>query len=660
MKKLLFILFLLLFINGCANAPSINRSCKIVVNITSEVTPVIHASTGEGEYDQTKNQYVLNVDSTTPVDISLSHEDYDTLTLSFTSTELMKGEIVKDVVFNKIKTVSVELYINTEANPEDIQISGVDAVKDGKKIKFTLPSRKDTYQIEISATAFRTISLNITPEDIITGELKKDLFLIRENEVLLTFITENYMNPVTPKSIRKQIEYSGKFKKNSYVFIVEKDDEIFYFDDKILKNIYLHATSDITIDISSQKSYQKYYQVTVPYNYQGSYYYEIDGVRFDLNIQNSFYEKTIVIPYNSKILYVEENNGIFKYSYHKGYDPESKIISLKLEDFEELKEHKFKFRFINFFTNQPLNSIMIDAVEVTADENGLFEFYNYPELEGFVYSMDFLFLAERLEGEMMVIEKHVYPLAEGVIINFVDENNNILDAIPSRTEYEKIGEKTIFKNFLIASNYQLYINDETIISIDDRKITYQNPLFIQMFDYVEIEGKCYYEIKKPIVISSDLHEIYIIINSSNHALIDVYKNDKLCSPQSSKGLNVQGYLLKPGDKTKIDIFAGYNRYTLNHVWTEEMLTKGYLYIDGDTGMEIDLNQISIVLADGLTYREVEFYGYYQTNISEDGRTITLKYATYNPRFIVSLKNENDEIVQRYVYIYENQDTYYID
>ena len=73
MRKI-FIVFCLFCLWGCSNK-SLQKPCKIVINIASEVIPEITVSNGKGQFDIEKMQYTLETKDASPVDISLSHGD---------------------------------------------------------------------------------------------------------------------------------------------------------------------------------------------------------------------------------------------------------------------------------------------------------------------------------------------------------------------------------------------------------------------------------------------------------------------------------------------------------------------------------------------------------------------------------------------------------
>lgn len=618
MKKILIILVFLLLV-GCTNDyPDFNDDVTITLNITSEVDPVITASRGEGVYDKANKVYTLTVSTAATVDISLSHEDYETLTLSFTSTDLLEGNIVRDVEFIHPHRAKAVITVKTSAPTSSIQIDGYEYTSKGNTFTMQFPNRNIDTNIKISAPGYQEVIVPIKPEMLVVGYHQTTVVLPKNDEVVISYRMRNNKSvELIDLYTRDYLEKTTS--RDQVYYVLKKGTEVYYQDNTTNNLVYLKADKSQEI-FPFGPSATQYYIVETADNFLingHTIYYEYQNKRYIANfeayIDDKQYYKTN-IPVGSEILYLDGNDIAYKKEVS-----EQQNISLTKDDFNELSPLSLKLKLYDIYNNKVIDKFMISDVEYIDIDDYII--YQYPNLylENYYIENSDLLLQEYIDGEWITNVK-VIPKEDGILVRFKDAEDNII----------KFGEVD-YRIYDAMYQRQFIIDNNSSIQYLGREFIFNTRGYLPNLSRTEIDGKKYYVLDEPIKLNTDEYEFMIYIESNKEFLnIEIIHNNQwyFYSNPGSYGLNVKQNDLVivrvlEYEDSKIPI-----TYESRINLTEEYLKKGMIKLTEKAELINVLPSFKIVAGEG-----VEITSFYLSHnlyyIDDEGNIFYL----YNPDFI---------------------------
>lgn len=502
MKKILIII-VLLFLVGCANDyPDYTDDVSITLNITSEVNPIITPSRGEGIYDETSKKYTLKVSTVATVDISLSYEGYETLTLSFSSTELLQGDITKDVEFIHPHRAKVVLELKTSAPTNEILIEEHEYTNKGNIFTFLFPNRQVNTNIKVSAPGYQNITIPITPEKLIVGYYNTKEILPKDDEVLIKYQKVNNQT-IDFYNFSNREYISPSLISDQIIYIFKKGDEVIYYDTTLNNNVYFKADQSKEIFPFGPLA-DKYYSVDYKdREFFNSYkmYYEYENRRYIASVYNDYLEDAKIyktnIPIGSKILY-QSNNMI---AYKKEIE-ENELITLNEEAFYNLEPFILKVKLYDVYNNVSVDSyIFRDNENYATGDYFYFSFSDFESSNYYIENNDLL-LQEFIDDQW-ITSVNVIPKEDGIIYKFEDIDGNPI--LFDNLDY-------LVKEYPFSSNF--IIDQQSSIDYENRQISYYYRNYLLNFDRIEIDGKRYYTITDPIVLKTDQYQLTLYFDIS--------------------------------------------------------------------------------------------------------------------------------------------------
>jgi hypothetical protein len=505
MKKIIFILFVL-FLGGCGNAIShINQEATVILYIDSQVEPEITYSRGVGTYDSSKKEFELKVKSIAPVDICLSYDGYLSKTISISSEELLSGLVEKNITFKETKKTMVSIRVITEAPLEDVEVLGWDFVQEEDYFTTQLPSRDQFLTITIRAGIdYQEKTIQLTPDDLITGVVKKEIILPRTDQVILSTDKANQYLLSVRKAHTDEV-LMGIPAQGKYHYVVEKNQEIYYFNYFTRKTHYMKLTQDQYLtSIDDGMHYRSYtISASAPTYIKNNLYYELNNHIYPAPISIEGKDiQTIYISVYAELFFVSFDESKIYFHYHKGFAYGNPFVSIMADDFLSPVPHPLKINYFDAVNGVYLEEISIDEVIYQADENHVFtQFEQYPsQIDGYVMAneLDAITSASKQE-ETWESTIYLFPQAEGIIIHIVDQNGTPLDAEIDNVTYTKVGTDFVLTN-LLFDPLGLYEYQLLNIKYQDSYYYENFVLFAQMLEVVETEGKVYLEYLQPIAL----------------------------------------------------------------------------------------------------------------------------------------------------------------
>ena len=566
----------MLFLTGCQEAsPKLDSDCNITLNITSPVNPDITSSRGEGSYDEATKTYNLTVATTAQVDISLSYPDFETVTVSFSQSELLEKTIIRDIEFGKEPTATVVFNINTDAKYDEIIIPNHDFSRNNRTFTIVLPSRDITETIQISKEGYQDINVEISPENLVVGYYYQELFLIKDEEVLITFqLNEELFYSFSLFNVETNEPYRSQTLNYRYFYVLNKNEEVYYFDPVISAYQYLKADTNQIINVATNSidAENNFIIDNNDFPYINDLYYEYQGYRKQVTYSLNEDELYTNIPVGAQILY-HYNNKLFYYSKNTS---NLHVISLDVNDFNDGIPFEPNVRIFNTYNEQYLDEITYNDVTLSADNN-FFKFTNtkYLNIDGYYLNQDNLLIQFQDENEEWITELTAIPAADGVILKFVDENNQPIEV------------DDLFINFSVRN---LFINVNDSVTIGTRHIGFDYFDYIKKLNYIQIDGKYYYSSNNPIKISTDIYPFAIYQETTNpDSFFHLQLGDGSVPDYYSNG-DIRIYNFKVGDMIQI------TTKKLNQVYiypmTKDVLERGIMKID-DIGMELPLDSFKV-------------------------------------------------------------------
>ena len=639
MRKI-FIIFAFMILVGCTNEfPSFNDKVSITLNITSEVDPIITPSRGEGVYDSSNKSYKITVPNSAPLDISLSHEDYQTLTLTFTSGELLEGDIIRNVEFGKEQTAKVVINIITEAETKDIQIENFEYTNSSKKFTINFPNRNIDTVIKVSAPGYKTFEIPITPEDLVVGYFDRTILLAKENEIVISLKVKDYYY-IPLYNLYTNEEIVPSMGSGYAYYVVNKGDELVYSDQLLNSNVYLKADQDIEIFPYGDINAKKYYIQNDPFMRDGTLYYEYNNVRYKAVLEPSEQGLKTNIPIGSKILIVKGN----RFAYTKTIET-SEILNLNKDAFNEFQQLDLKVKVFDLLNNKFINSFNDYKNKYTAID-GYFKISNTE-----VMPSDYIFdnldlLYQQYINNEWVTMINAYPIAEGIIIKCLDmDGNPIMNDDKDYLIYE------------LSSNNGFLLDLRSAINYEDREISFSYRNYLPNLDYQQIDGKYYYVVSDPVVINTNLYEFTILINGTDYMEIKIEIGDTIYNVYQP---SYYTYFI---DTSKIDYinitFSHYKdketkySYITKITLTDELIKRGFIRVNSQAEIEPNPN-FTVTAGEGIEIIDISVnHGFFYI----EGNRV---YYLYSPISIEVTYIKDNIVITDYFTFYQNKSNYIIE
>lgn len=645
MKKL-FILFIFLILVGCTNTSSVyNRKTIIKLNITTDVEPTITPSFGVGKYDKSSKVYTLELPSISQVDISLSHEGYDTVTVTFSTSELLTDKLEKNVIFDKTQKAICIIDVFTTADADNITIDGYDFTKKGKIFTVNIDTRLEPQTLKITAPGYQTITIDISPEDLIIGYYKKKIIMPKEDEIILSykFIKDIH---VSIFDIYTNKSYDYLFIENGYCFYrLNKGTEI-YYQDNLYGTTYLKLDETTEISPFGYINNDVYIVNSIP-NDLNNYYFEFNGNRHQIMFYSSNNMIRTNVPIGSQI--VHYNDGLI--SYKKHIDTTEKL-SLDLNDFDTPKPYTFKLKLFDKINNKDVSQISDNENTYTLI-NGYFEVnvINFLPIDYILESNNMILQTQDESGEW-ITKMNAVPKAKGVIYHFTDSNDNTI--LFDGNDY--IILDLLSEHYSSALLYQ-YNN---IVKLDTGRyfdVSYTN--YLPNMKLISQDDDWYYIIEEPIQLDTEHYPFYVKIDlayPSNSGFI-VYVNEPT-------GYDHQGnnsyFKVKENDVIYINVnyYGDKNpiTYSSQVVITKELLDIGFV-LRNTQGFSKDYTMFELTAEENIEI--INVYSSYTILYLDKGDKTNVIYMDIPHEFYVDYKINDSIMVKKFIFD-ENISIYHID
>jgi hypothetical protein len=627
MKKIIFILLLFLLAGCTPTGKKLDEKSTVILNITSEVDPLIVSSHGEGNYNAETKTYTLNIPSTNSVDISLSHPEYETVCITITQTELLEGTVTRSIDFGKVPTATLVFKLYSIVDLEMVTITDYEFTRENSLFTVKLPSRNINKTITISAENYQPIELEITPEKLVVGYYYDEFFLIGKNKVLLTFLLPSgFFGIDLYNSVTNEI-YSPYSTNKKLTYIVDKDSVVFF--DNPITNQYTHINitenETINFDILPESQKNNYIISNVDHKILNDTYYEYNGKReksiFSESDDVSYYTN---IPIGSQILF--NDNGIL---YYMDHIPSEKHIFFSLDDFGEAILPESKFSLYDIVSKTYITEFIDFETQHQAINNVFTTNITRLRLGGYYVTQEDLLIQEKNENNEWFSYIEVAPSPDNLILEFTDSNGDTI-------ENPNVTFQQIYFNgvFLKATGE---------IRVGSRYIPFDYGEYVMNLEYEKINKDNYYKSSKKVVIDTDAYWISVYSKYNNFFLTvngrerEYYLNN-----------NVRIYYFKINEI--IQIQTKYSNVEYVYPLTRDLLEKGILIID-DVGHKLPDQFIEITLQNPVDseFSRISFYnGFEPINealyhvLYNDNKTKAMVYFVFPPEKIEVVYISNNE------------------
>lgn len=666
MKKIMLFLCLL-FLAGCGHK-SVQNRCKIILNIDSEVDPIITVSSGRGKYNPETKQYILETKDASPIDISLTYPDYESVNLFFSSGDLMTGLVERDITFGTEKMAKIKLSIITTASVWDISAQGINFKR---SLKTFTGMTKCSESVDITVSGgedYRDVKLTVTPEQLVTGLFTKDIILVRQDEAIIYFNNNQgiIVNDYETGQRYRLNQYDDGFycivKKNAGIVITDNQKVSYYQVKNDIKYDNPKVNHDLIIKYNLNVSTIGY--ITNPQNFL--YYVQDQKL---VQASSTYGVKQLNLPAGTQLIYIYPNlDGTYSYCYHLGYEAYGSTIDINQQEFTSPQPLSYKARFYNRVSTKYLSEVNINGKVYTASDDDYFTMTTFHVLDDYYHETFSPSTLKMINGEFF-LESVVTPKEANYIINFVDQNNKSLDIEAMNGEYDKLekGRYLIYglDNYN-QSNLAFYDVNRSFklrVKANNHWISLTKPIYAEMFTEIFMNGKPCYELLKPIMVDVESYELRVglINNYGNDYIVHngkIYSGDNQIWVFKVSGVRVNDVItivLQRNNKT--------NKYDV--VCKKADLEKGLIVFDTGALQLVNLRTHTISLSSKYQFTNRTYNIYYGDNayagaltIIDDNTAIIPVYSTVKLT-IIYIDKETGRVINNTISLISGSNTYQI-
>lgn len=582
MKKIIVILCLLC-LYGCTNQ-SLQKACQVIINIEGEVIPNITVSNGEYNFNAEKKQLIIKTDSISPIDVSLSHNDYNPVNIYFTTKDLMERFVERTVFFGEEKQAKISLSILSSAPAWDITISGVEFKRSLKTFSANVTRNQDVTIKVTGGEEFREVDLNISKEDLVTGTYTKDIILPRKDEAIIYF--KSNIQGISVSDYETKFKYRITPYDGGYYCLVNKGVKVIITNRTVTN--YYKLTEDIYYDNSELDT-----EAMLEYNFlfgqipnvnspANSLYYIKNNRLVKINIPT--YGSRAKIPIGAQLVLIYPNlTGGTNIRYRYQYNPSMTNISISNGDFNEPQELIFDARFYDRLAKEYLSEVNYDGELKQADNDFFFnDLKKLPALDNYTVPQ-FNYNNLCFDDGKFILEMDITLQDAEYIINFVNTKNVPVKVMAMNADCVEIevGKYAISsledKNIGALKIYEADYSFPLRIQVNNHWLDLNKEIYAEMFSKVNINDKVYFELAEPIIVNPEIYTIKLGFDNyfSSYGTMYIYHNDITYT-------NLLGFTFtipnaQINDKLLFDLPA--IERTFEITLTKEILDDGFAIID---------------------------------------------------------------------------------